>query len=488
MSGRTLGSILLVLTIISSGRSRADVLHFAEGGEADVPVVIEGSVVVLDAPGESLRFPRTDFTRIEVGFDPRRDWPARRDKAMKGGASERLAAALWALDFGLVPEAVAMIGRAGAVDPEHQPTARMCDVVNRLKAVLPDPELAPILRSAPPGHRLARGPHILLIHEHSDSEAAERVAILEQVITAYYLHFSSLGIELAVPQHRFPSIWFAKKADYVSFLRGEGAEAFLTTRGYHHPTRGLVVAYDCRDDPPRKKARIDVDARRSELDRFAAQVGKLRPGSRVRVSLEGKPPQEIRAEEARDLHEKLRRQVSRQELVLALGRREIDLGVAAHETVHQLVAASHLAPRHDAFPNWLHEGLAMQFETIRAGRWAGLSSPSPLRLRDYRRLKTAPSVISTTRDVGLGRGYQEEGYARAWALVYYLRSQRPSAFVAILDGLRLPSDGKEPPGGRSSRILLDSLRVAPSDEDSRWRRFMLSVVPSPGETKVSGED
>ena len=53
----------------------------------------------------------------------------------------------------------------------------------------------------------------------------------------------------------------------------------------------------------------------------------------------------------------------------------INEGTAAHEIIHLLAANSGLLPRHDAFPIWLQEGLAMQFEVIRGGRWAGSAAP-----------------------------------------------------------------------------------------------------------------
>ena len=56
--------------------------------------------------------------------------------------------------------------------------------------------------------------------------------------------------------------------------------------------------------------------------------------------------------------------------------------------IHQLASDSGLVPRHDAFPVWLHEGLAAQFEVIRGGRWAGISRAHDLRLPDWRRLQS----------------------------------------------------------------------------------------------------
>ena len=70
-------------------------------------------------------------------------------------------------------------------------------------------------------------------------------------------------------------------------------------------------------------------------------------------------------------------------MLLDLERRSIDLGTAAHEMIHQLAAESGFLPRHDAFPHWLNEGLAAQFEVIRGGRWSGISRAHDLRLPDW---------------------------------------------------------------------------------------------------------
>ena len=54
---------------------------------------------------------------------------------------------------------------------------------------------------------------------------------------------------------------------------------------------------------------------------------------------------------------RLEGEITCETMLLDLDRRSIDLGTAAHEMIHQLVAESGLLPRHDAFPHWLHEGL-----------------------------------------------------------------------------------------------------------------------------------
>jgi Protein of unknown function (DUF1570) len=478
---RTIALAFLVILASLAVPVRADILHPTEGGEIVAPVRREGADLVLETPMGVYRFPRRDFRDVIPTLDPAREWPDRRAKALAGGAPERTAAALWALDYGLVAECEAMIREAHSADATHQPAARMVGVADRLKSPLDDPPLPSLTRGLPADRRLARGPHVLLMHQHEQADADERVALLENVVTAYYLYFAALGLDLATPTHRVPSMWFARKDDYLAFLRAEGAVTFLNTRGYHHSTRGLVVAFDCRDESVRTKSRDAILAGRAELDRFAAQIDRIPVKGRASVRLRGEPRSLDRAG-AKDLAATLRRQLDIQEVALELSRRELDWAIAAHETVHQLVALSKLAPGHDAFPNALHEGLAMQFESIVGGRWGGLGRPSMIRVRDYRKLEAPPRLEPTIRDTGFGSGYSAEAYARAWASVFYLRSERPTAFVALLDGLRAPADSHRAPGERAGEILHGLIK---SDEDDRWRVWMKKVL-SEAEPKAGG--
>ena len=387
--GRTLAAILALALTCSA---RADQLRFLEGGSADLPSRRDGADLLLDTPMGTLRFPASDFAEIKTGPDPAREWPSRRDEARReGGADARMVAALWALDHGLVSEASAEVREVAAAHPDHPVASRMAVALKRLEAPSADPDLAAIVRSAPPGHRVRRGPHVLLVHQTSDAEAAERLGHLEAIVTAFYLRFASLGFDLAPPRTRLASIWFAKKGDYLDFLKADGADGFLTTRGYHVPSRGVVALYDSRDDPPHRRAVEAISARRDELRGAVLRLESAPPTARLRLQLAGEPPRTATRAEGLAIVAGLSRRVDRREMLLELSRREIDLGVAAHETVHQLVESSGLSPRPGAFPHWLSEGIAMQFESLRGGRWAGLGEPSAFRLRDLRRLPSTSS-------------------------------------------------------------------------------------------------
>jgi hypothetical protein len=393
-------SLFVAVVCLSPGPAVADRLTFRAGGVVDLPAAVEGETVVIHAPECEYRIERAAFARIEAVEDPRALWPKVAEGAATGAG--RLDAARWALEHGLVDEAVAMLRRG---DPSDPTTRRMLAALDRLAAPLPYPDLAGTRRALGGTFAELRGPHVVLLHQHDEPEASARLAFLEGIVTAYYLEFAALGFELPAPRERMVAAWVAERDDYRAFLRREGASAFLDTRGYHHPGRRLVIAYDARGEESYRRASRAIDVLEAGAER------------------------------------------DRRRLLLEQSRRRLELGTAAHETVHQLVAASGLAPRLDAFPRWLHEGLAMQFEAVRGDGWAGLGAPSTYRLADWRALSPKPTLGGLLGDSGFAHGYRRTPYAHAWAFVYFLRTRHPDELVRLIEGCRLPG-GRGAPARR----------------------------------------
>ncbi len=374
------------------------------------------------------------------GFVPAEQWHDRLKQAQSAGFAARFEAAWWAIENGLIDEAAAVLRDLHRENPKDAPTARMVAALERLERPCKDPELSEFRKTLGISTSLARGPHIVLLHEPTgdEDEARERVALLEKLITGYYLVFAAQGIELPVPARRLILAWFADQKDYLAFLHNQNADAFATTRGYFHPTWNAVVAFDARSSDKQREGRENAIARREELRRFQTTVDELPPRARLRVTLTGESARTLGRAEALALLDRLEREVRREELLLDLERRAINEGTATHELIHLLAANSGLLPRHDAFPIWLQEGLAMQFEVIRGGRWAGIGRVHDIRLSDWRRIQPLPRLEPLVRDAGYGRGYQRDLYAQAWSLVFFLRSQHPEQFLTYLDLLRSP--------------------------------------------------
>jgi hypothetical protein len=464
----------------------ADVFEFVAGGRVEMPARIDGDRVILVAPLGDYAFERRDFRRIEPAPWPADEWPTRLEAARSGDADARHAAALWALDHGLVEEAAALWRESHATNPDHAATARMMRTLDRLATDRPDPDPAAIEPLVPPGFAVERGPHVVLRHRHDPAEARARVALLERIVVAFYLEFARHGLELEPPTSRLPSIWFPDRSDYLAHLDREGAGAFRTTRGYHHPTRGLVATYDARSDDEQRRARESIAVRRDEAARFRERIEAAPPGARIRLGRQGSSGRGLSRDAAVLELARMDRDLDRQELLMDVAWHRLDDGTAVHELVHQLVARSGLAPRHASFPIWLHEGLAMQFESFRGGHWAGLGTSDEHRLADWVRIRPAPPLAPLLRDAGLGGGYRREPYAQAWAWVHHLRTERPDAWIALLDALRLPAPDARPAPARARAALESAFGGSIPEWERAWhasiRRLAARATadPSPG--------
>lgn len=470
----SVGVTLVVASIPRTGR--ADLFYFAEGGAVQLRGETQGEKIILETPDGPLDFHHNDFRAIVPGHWPEDEWESRRASALANGAEARFAAAWWALENGLTPQAVAMVHEAHAVDPRHAPSARMVAALERLDKPLPDPDLGPIRRAMGGHPDESRSTHVLLLHQHGRADADERIDLLERVVTSYYLLLAAQGIELPAPRHRLATAWFARRRDYLAFLNSEKASAFRATQGYYHPTLEAVFTYDARSSDRQKTAREAIAARRREMSRIRGELDPLPPGGRLRLQSGEVTSLGGHQTEARQRLERRLRDVDRQELLLEMERRSLDFGTAAHETVHQLVAASDLAPRHNDFPVWLHEGFAAQFEVLRGGRWAGIGRAHDHRLPDWRALQPPPRLVPLIRDIGFGQGYRRDSYAAAWALVYYLRKTHPQQFLTFIDLLRAPQSIPAPRDARAFSVFQSAFGENLTILEADWHRYMATLT------------
>ena len=416
----------------SAGRVRAEHLTFARGGRITAPAVVGEGRVDVETPFGRFAFRPDDFATIREGGCPDREWESRRRASLERGPDACYQAAWWALVNGLTVEASSLLRQTHERHPEHAPTARLAERIDALDTELPEPDLTSICEAVGVTCDVARGPHILLLHQLPPAEAAERVRLLERVLTTYDLWLSASGFDLKRPSRKLVCVHLRDRADYLAFLKREGAGAFLTTQGYYHPTRHVVVTFDARTAP-------------KWVETFR-RLAPAQPGSGV---VSGEP--------------------ARLRLLAEAGWRSEDFGAAAHELVHLLVHVSELSADVGGFPLWLHEGLAAQFEVVRCGRWAGVGQVHDLRLADWRSISTPPDLRNLVRDGGFGHGYRQHSYAQAWSLVYYLRRARPEQFRTYVDLLRTPDPTDDRAGAdRYERLFFEAFEGDSARLNDDW--------------------
>ncbi len=464
-----------LLCVSSPVPGRADLVYFLRGGKVQLPVTREGKRVFLEAPDGRVEFRDTDFAKIVSEDDPAIEWLRRDSDTQKAGPNERFAAAWWALENGLTDQAVRALREVYAAAPQHEPTASLIRTLDRVTPALADPDSRDVGSALRGSFREARSPHFLLFHKGSEAHIQERLALLEKVYSTFYLVFAGHGFDLKPPKTRLMGAIFASQQDYLDFLNRGQARAFATTQGYYHPTLNLVVSFDPVDVPTIRNGRIVLDRRSRQLAEWQVAVDRMPTNARAKIEIDGEPARTLAQAPAKTSVDAVRRDLARQTLLLDLERRSIDLGMAAHETTHQLVANSGLTPHHDDFPTWLHEGIASQFEVVRGGRWAGVSRAHDLRLPEWRSIYPAPHLVPLVRNAAFGHGYDRDLYAQAWALVYYLRKSQPKGFATFLDVLRSPSST---PPDRPAR-LVEAFRTSFGEDLSKieveWHRFMKMV-------------
>jgi hypothetical protein len=467
------------LIALTGRASHGELIYFRNGSGAQLPARLDGNRVVLVMPDGNVELVRSDLSAVVPGFWPETEWVDRKERAREKSAEARLAEVWWAIENGLTLEAADELRAVHAIDPKLEPAKRIVNVLDRLNVPCKEPDFERFQKALGIETRVARGPHIVLLHQHSDAEAEERIALIERVIAGFFMEFAADGLELSVPRERLVSAWFADRNDYLKFLKSEGAMAFATTRGYFHPTWNAVMAYDPRSDDSERSARAKLAARREEVRQYRQAIDRAPPRSRVKLKLADRPLRTVSRTEAGGFLDQVDGEITAEYLLLDLDRRSIDLGTAAHETVHQLMRESGLVRRHDDFPVWLQEGLAAQFEVIHGGRWAGISRAHDLRLPDWRSVRNPLKLERLVRNAGFGHGYDRDLYAQAWALVYFLRTQHRREFLTFIDLLRVPGllEQGENAGG-PERVSQAFQRAFGSNWDgleAEWRKFMGGV-------------
>ena len=121
---------------------------------------------------------------------------------------------------------------------------------------------------------MARGPHVILLHQHSEPEASERIAMLEKVITGFLLALRrrgdracgpapAAGLSLVCRQERFPGI--SSRGSRPTRLRRREATFIRPGTPWSRSTR--------RSTDEQRDARGKLAARRDELQSIRPAVG-----------------------------------------------------------------------------------------------------------------------------------------------------------------------------------------------------------------------
>ncbi|HEY2148023.1 MAG TPA: DUF1570 domain-containing protein, partial [Pirellulales bacterium] len=249
------------------------------------------------------------------------------------------------------------------------------------------------LAELPPGFEIYSTSHYVICHNTTRAYAQWVGALYERLFAAFTTYWKNRGFKLHDPELPLVVIVFATRDGYTKHVRdelGDNAEAIIA---FYSLRTNRVSMYDL----------TGVDSLRRPGDKrgSAAQINMM------------------------------------------LSRPEAETMVATivHEATHQLAFNCGLQTRFADIPLWVLEGLAVYFETpdlSSSKGWRRIGDVNRPRLdhfREYLARRPAKSLLSLISDDKRFRDPRQalDAYAEAWALNYYLISQKPKEFLAYME-------------------------------------------------------
>lgn len=297
-----------------------------------------------------------------------------------------------------------------------------------------------MLRAAGPGAAAQESAHFVVVRTAGAGPADELTRRLELVYQAHVQFIHELRVPAHPPRYKLEVYFFATYEEFQTHLAALG-EPRADLLGGYEPATKRAAFFDFDTYPP--------------LAAVRAAVTQAEPGQR----------------------DKLRARLQRRQEVLLTS-------VIQHEAAHQIQHNVGLFPAPERTPTWLTEGLAMLLE-------APVETPDarpPLnsyRLLEFRKLygdgrQTLGDVRRLLVDDDAWCG--GKCYPLAWAIVRYLRDERPAGLVKLL---RRAAEGELPRGTAERGAVLDEL-CGPVNET--WiDRFYSATMQLPLDTSAFAE-
>jgi hypothetical protein len=306
-----------------------------------------------------------------------------------------------------------------------------------------------LLAEAGAGAAAVESDHFAVVGTAPGEAARELLQRLESVYQAHGQFITDFRVPVRAPRHKLEVLFFASHNEFRDCLAAAGAES-PETLGFYEPCSRRTVFFDLNTYPP-----------------LAA----------IRDSL---------AQAAPEQREKLRKRFDhRRELLIQ--------SIIGHEAAHQIQHACGLVPAADQVPTWLTEGLAMLFEAsarLAAGAAStlpGVGAPPAInnyRLFEYRKLYgDARPTVSQVRQLLIDDAWcGGPCYPLAWAVLRYMRNERPAEFARLLARI---AAAELPRGPTEYGVLVDE-RFGPVDE--QWvDRFHTATMRLPLDPAGLGE-
>ncbi len=242
------------------------------------------------------------------------------------------------------------------------------------------------------GFQVRKTAHYVICHNTSKHYADWCGSLLERLNRAFFAYWDNKGFKLAEPKYPLVALVFADQASYVKYAETELGDSATNVLGYYSLRTNRVTMYDLTG------------------------VQVLRQEGAGRGS-----PEEINR-------------------LLSDPKAERIVATIIHEATHQLAFNSGLHARYADIPLWFSEGVATYFETpdlASVRGWNTIGAVNPVqhaRFKDYLTRRPAGSLANLLADASRFRNgaTQEDAYAEAWALTYFLARTKPDLYHKYL--------------------------------------------------------
>jgi hypothetical protein len=297
-------------------------------------------------------------------------------------------------------------------------------------------------------HRTSR----YLVLADTDRELIRGVEIaLEETRRQYDRWCRTLRLPPARPDERLLCILFHAREDFVSFAQQTESlgQAAAHINGYFSPRFDWIVWFDPGDSADLGKAAQSIN--RAEDDINAADARGASP-----ERIEEARRQVDAAREQLEAHEQARR-----------------TEVAIHEAVHQLVHVGKAFPGREHWPDWLHEGIAVAFETDAPRKPFGPDRDHKSRVEGFKLALTEGRNVPLREFLALERidhgGGSHVGvvYDQAGSLISWLHRRRRHHLAQFLNAVGVPGTDGEVPTVES--VFMETIGSL-TDVERRWHR------------------
>ena len=364
-----------------------------------------------------------------------------------------------AIEPGTAPEPEA---QASATPPQPAPQAEVNGI--SLPVSSSGEETVELARALLPDEfRQHKGASHLIFTDSDWESLAEIRGTLRKTWSEYRGFCRRMGVIVPRPDEKLVCIIFDEHEDFLTFAKKtEGAHAILEhANGYFSPRYDWIVFFEPLYHDSTLETQEILHQRQRELDE-----------AQQRLDQSDLPPGQ--AQKTQNEIDRLQGGIDHQFENMEQWARDVRTAVTIHEAIHQFTHVCHTWPGADAWPMWLHEGLATAFETNDSSAGFG-----PDRVDETRDLPFIECVKDNTliplREFISMQAYGDQTkatlsvmYPQTYGLMTWLYEYRTPQLAQYLKRLSAPPDES---GVKDPLELFEEVFGNVEALEKRWHRI-----------------